>query len=172
MEERCETGRFHASLRILYFSIGLWREYRPPDQHRHDERPAILSEPPNARACRRNILALASVVALAGFVGADPRDLRVLGIMPGDDAGIAVLTAAISLVYVYWYVQLYLHLTTDGKVDGYAAEYAAYLVENPDVLANRVLRRREADLVANWTAFSLVLMSLYFAVSWAVTDFS
>lgn len=158
---------FQKVRRVLYFSVGLRREYRPQDPHVRDERPAVMLEPANARACRRNILALASVVALAGFVGADPRDLRVLGIMPGDDVGVAVLAAAISLVYVYWYVQLYLHLTADGKVDGYAAEHARFAVQSPDGLANRVLRRRDADLVANWTAFFLVLVSLCFAVSWA-----
>ena len=43
MEERCETGQFHAGLRVLYFSIGLWREYRPPGNH------ASLPGPPGSR---------------------------------------------------------------------------------------------------------------------------
>ena len=172
MEQRREMGWLHRGLRVLFFSIGCWREYRPHDPHGCDDRPAILLEPANARACRRNILALASVVSLAGLVGADPRDLRVLGVMPGDDAGIAVLAAAICLIYAYWYVQLYLHLTADGKVDGFAAEHSAYVVQDPDELANRVLRRRDADLVANWTALLLVLVSLYFAGSWAAKAFS
>ena len=166
MEEGREMGWFHTCLRVLYFSVGLWREYRPQDPHVHDERPAVMLEPPNARTCRRNILALASVVALAGFVGADPRDLRVFGIMPNDDVGVSVLSAAVFLVYVYWYVQLYLHLTTDGKVDKFAGKHADFVVQSPDALPNRVLRRRDADLVANWTAFFLVLVSLCFAVSW------
>ena len=160
-------GWFNTVRWVLFFSIGLRREYRPQDSSEHDNKPAILMEPANARACRRNILALAGVVALAGFVGADPRDLRVFGIMPDDNVGVVVLAAAICVVYVYWYVQLYLHLTTDGKVDRFSKEYATLIVQQPGVLDNRVLRHRDADLFANWTAFILVLVSLYFAISWA-----
>ena len=34
-------------------------------------------------------------------------------------------------------------------------------------MTSRVLRRRNADLVANWTGTSLVLLFLYFAMFWA-----
>ena len=166
MEVR-EMGWFNTFRWMMFFSIGLSREYRPQVTNGHDDRPAILLEPANARACRRNILALASVVALAGVVGADPHDLRVFGIMPDDDVGVVFLAAAICLVYVYWYVQFYLHLTTDGKVDRFAEEFHVQIVQRPDVLANRVLRHRDADLFANRIAFILVLVSSYYAISWA-----
>ena len=97
-------------------------------------------------------------------MGADPRDL---GILPGDDVGVAVLAAVISLVYVYWNVQLCLHLTTDVKVVRFAEEYADHAMQQPNVLANRVLRLRDADLIANRTDFILMPVSLYFAISWA-----
>lgn len=160
-------GWFHAVYRALYFSIGLRRMYRPQRPPEKDEKVCILVEPANARACRRNILAIASVVALAGLVGADPRDLHVFGITPDNDFGVVVLAVAVILVYVYWYVQLYLHLTTDGKVDRFVDDEGTWAFGQLHDLLDRSLQRRSADLVANWITFILVLVSVCFLMSWA-----
>ena len=52
--------------------------------------PEKLLEPDGARVCRRNILALAGVVVVAGFAGADPREISVFGVKPSGDWGYRV----------------------------------------------------------------------------------
>ena len=68
--------------RILFLSLGLTRVYPPEDQRHAKETTEKLLEPDGSKACRRNILALAGVVVVAGFAGADPRDLIVFGVKP------------------------------------------------------------------------------------------
>ena len=121
-----------------------------------------LIEPPEAKVCRRNILALASAVILAGASDLDPRDLDVFGMKPSDDWGVITFGSAVILAHVYWYVLRCCHLKSDGRVD---------LVCNTDggrdghrrvEWSDDRLALRGADRISNVAA--LVLTGL----SWAV----
>ena len=90
--------------RILFLLLGLERVCPPRDRKHAKETTEKLIEPEGARVCRRNILALAGVVVVAGAAGADPRDLDVFGVKPSDDWGVLVLGTAAILAHVYWYV--------------------------------------------------------------------
>ena len=103
--------------RILFLSPGLERVYPPEDRKSRKDTTEKLLEPDGARVCRRNILALASIVVVAGAAGADPRDLDVFGVKPTDDWGVLVLGVAAILAHVYWYVLRYYHLRDDGKIE-------------------------------------------------------
>ena len=154
--------------RILFLSLGLERVYPPQDRKRVKEATDKLLEPNGARVCRRNILALAGVVVVAGSAGADPRDLNVFGVKPSDDWGVLVLGSAAILAHVYWYVLRYYHLRDDGKIEqnpamsGTGAEYLK--IDWNDFR----LVRRGADLFSNWATFILTGLSWCFIGSWIV----
>ena len=152
--------------RFLFLSLGLERVHPPEDRKDAKDDTEKLLEPNGARVCRRNILALAGVVVLAGAVGADPRDLDVFGVKPADDWGVLVLGAAAILAHAYWYVLRYFHLRDDGEIerDAHGARTGpAHLKINWNDFR---LVRRDADLFSNRAAFTLTLLSWWFIASW------
>ena len=154
--------------RILFLSLGLERVYPPRDRKHAKETTEKLLEPDGARACRRNVLALAGVVVLAGAAGADPRDLIVFGVKPADDWGMLVLGSAAMLAQVYWYVLRYHHLRDDGRIEqnpAMSGTGAEYLKINWNDFR---LVRRGADLLSNWAAFVLTILSWWLIGSWIV----
>ena len=164
MKVRREVRRF------LFLSLGLERVYPPTPRalaHAKGTTEKLL-EPAGARLCRRNILALAGIVVVTGFAGADPRDLIVFGVKPSGDWGVRVLGLAVILVHLYWYVLRYYHMRDDGKIEQVPREsgkYREYLkIDWNDFL----LVRRSADLFSNWAAFVLSVLSWCFIGSWIV----
>ena len=153
--------------RILFLLLGLTCVYSPKGRKQSKETTEKLLEPDGSRVCRRNILALAGVVVVAGLVGADPRDLIVFGVKPSGDCGVLVIGAAIILIHVYWYVLRYHHLNEDGVIDQDPA-ISATDVKYLKISWNRSipLVRREADLFSNWAAFVLTLASWLVVASW------
>lgn len=155
--------------RILFLSLGLERVYPPQDQKHMTETTEKLIEPDGARVCRRNILALAGVVVVAGSAGADPRDLDLFGVKPSDDWGVCILGLAAILAHVYWYVLRYYHMRDDGRIEqipamsGTGAEYLKI-----DWNDFRMVRRG-ADLFSNWVAFVLTCLSWWFIWLWIVS---
>ncbi len=152
--------------RILFLLLGLERVYPPRDRKHARSIPERLIEPDGARACRRNILALASVVVVSEAAGANPQDLEIFGVQPSNEWGVRVLGATAVLAHVYWYVVRYFHLRDDGKVEQNQAQFISgtkYLkIEWSDA---EPLVRRGADLLSNWAAVLLTV------VSWGVIGF-
>jgi len=154
--------------RILFLSLGLERVYPPQDRKHVTETTEKLIEPDGARVCRRNILALAGVVVMAGAAGADPRDLDLLGVKPSDDWGVCVLGLAAILAHVYWYVLRYYYLRDDGRIEqnpAISGTGAEYLKINWNDFR---MVRRGADLFSNWVAFVLTGLSWWFIWFWIV----
>lgn len=157
--------------RILFLSLGLTRVYSPGEERKGRTRTSDrLLEPDGSKICRRNILALSGVVVLAGFAGANPRELNVFGVMPSGVLGIPVLCMAVIFVHLYWYILRYHHLKEDGIIEKFPileGESTRYLKisGNPETF---VLVRKSADLFSNCAAFVLTLASWYFVVSWIV----
>ena len=157
--------------RILFLSLGLERVY-PPWEREHVNTPEKLIEPKGARVCRRNILALAAIVVVASAAGADPSDLDIFGVKPPDDWGVEVLGVAAFLAQLYWYVLRYHHLKDDGRIDQ-LPEISGEIKGNLKINWNNsfILIRRSADLVSNWTAFVLTLLSWWCIGSWIISGY-
>ena len=164
-----ENGQGYMRIRrLLFLLLGLERVYPPQGRKHAKETTEKLIEPVGVRVCRRNILAVAGVVVIAGAAGADPRDLDVFGVTPSNDWGVLVLGAAAILAHVYWYVLRYYHLRDDGSIQ-----------QDPTISDTGVeylkidwndfrLVRRGADLFSNWVAFLLTGLSWCFIASWIV----
>ena len=124
-------------------------------------------EPEGVRTCRRNIIALAGLLVLAGVTGADPADLDVFGVKPGERAwGVIVIAVVAVAVQVYWYTLKHWHLRVDGKFEDERENFRENLKRPPSL--GVFLEQKRANLISNWVAFLLTLGSLYFAVSWIV----
>ncbi len=154
--------------RFLFLSLGLERVYPPQGRKHPNKTIEKLIEPDGARVCRRNILALAGVVVLAGAIGANPRDLVVLGVKPSNDWGVLVLGSVTVLAHIYWYVLRYYHMKEDARIEQYPAITGAnsefVKIEWNDFL----LVRRSADLFSNRAAFLLTGLSWLYLMSWIV----
>ena len=152
--------------RILFLSLGLERTYPPEDRKNARDTTEKLSEPDGARICRRNILALAAAVVLAGAVDADPHDLDVFGVKPADDWGVLVLGSVTILAHLYWYVLRYYHLRDEGRIER-KQQPMVTMPDNSSIdRADTRLVRRGADLLSNRAAFLLTLLSWWFIASW------
>ena len=116
--------------------------------------------------CRRNILALAGVVVVTGFAGADLRDLTVFGVKPSGDWGVFVLGAVIILAHVYWYVLRYQHLKEDGKIEQNTASSGTGSEHLKIAWSDFRLVRKGADLFSNYVAALLTVVSWCFIASW------
>ena len=156
--------------RFLFLSLGLARGYSPEKAEYPRHTTEKLLEPDGARACRRNIIALAGVVVVAGLAGADPREISVFGVKPSGDRGVLVLGVAVILSHLYWFVLRYHHMKEDGVIEqdpalrhlsGHDAEYLK-LAETRVLL----LCGRGADLFANYAAIVLTCLSWFFVASW------
>ena len=149
-------------MRILYklnvmLGLASW-----PLWHKDERSRATLSEPDGAQRYRRNILALSGVVVLAFCAGADPQELNVFGVKPSGGWGVAVMGVAAMLAHVYWYALRYHHLKDEA------------ILRHPAMLPDRPLSDqknpsfvwRGGDLIANWVAFVLTLLSWTFIACW------
>ena len=126
-----------------------------------------LSEPDGARACRRNILALSGVVVVAELAGADPGALSVFGVEPTGERGVAVVGAAVIAAQLYWYVQRYWHLYEDAVIE-HEPIMSGDVKKSFKISGNRklILVRKGTDLISNYVAVGLTVLSWYFMVSW------
>ena len=156
--------------RFLFLSLGLSRVYPPEKSVYARNTTEKLLEPVAAKACRRNIIALAGVVVVAGLAGADPREISVFGVKASGDRGVLVLGAAVILAHLYWFVLRYHHLKEDGVIEqdpalrhmkGHDAEYLK--IAGNESFA---LPRKRADLFANYAAIVLTCSSWFFVASW------
>lgn len=130
---------------FLFLSLGVERVY-PPEHRRYVESTEMrLVEPDAAKACRRNIIALAGIVVLAGCMGADPRDLLVFGLRPSDDWGVLVLATAIVLAHSCWYISRYFHLRDGGEIE-----------DHPRLPPKNVKLSKADGLPAIWTSADLL----------------
>lgn len=153
---------------FVFLSLGLEREHRQQDQVKKRETTEKLMEPDGARTCRRNILALAGIVVLAGVAGADPNELSVFGVKPSGDRGALVLGGAVILAHLYWYALRYLHLKEDGVIEQDPA-LSFHGAGNLRIFQNsfRLVRKR-ADLFANYAAFLMTISSWCVIAFWMI----
>ena len=151
---------------FLFLSLGVERVYPPEHRKVAQDVDMRLVEPDAAKACRRNILALAGIVVLAGCMGANPRDLEVFGLKPSDDWGALVLVAAIFLAHVYWFISRYFHLRDAGEIE----EHPRLPPKNVKLGKADGLPaiRTSADLLANRLALLLACTSWCFLAWWLV----
>ena len=147
--------------KILFLALGLTRVHGPQEPN-----PDPIIEPDGVRICRRNIIALAGLLVLAGFTGADPGDLSVFGVRPGEGTwGVIVIGTAAIAVQVYWYWQKYYHLKEDGKIDNRGENKVGQLA-HIDEPTDRGIVQKRANLLSNRVAFSLSFVSLCFIIFW------
>lgn len=156
--------------RFLFLSLGLTRGYSPQRTGYPRHTTEKLLEPDGARACRRNIIALAGVVVVAGLAGADPREISVFGVKPSGDRGVLVLGVAVVLSHLYWFVLRYHQMKEDGVIEqdpalkhmsGHDAEYLKIAGNESFTLV-----RKGADLFANYATIVLTCLSWFFVASW------
>ncbi|MDE0126753.1 MAG: hypothetical protein OXN97_19480 [Bryobacterales bacterium] len=153
---------------FLFLSLGLTRVYPPQKLKNAKKIPEKLLEPDGAKVCRRNILALAGVVVIAGFAGADPREISVFGVKPSGDWGVIVLGMAVILAHLYWYALRYHHLNEDGVIEVNPA-LSGHGADNLKISGSRfTLVRKGADLFSNCAAFVLTCLSWCFVASWII----
>ncbi len=151
---------------FLFLSLGVKRTYFPADRpYVQDDQTAKISEPSGSRICRRNILALASILVLAGFAGVEPHNLVLFGVKLSVGNGDYVLCVAAILAQLYWYVMRYHHLTEDGTVPGTATE-ASMGRPTHSLSYQYCLETKSADLWANRVAAFMTLLSLIFIGRW------
>ena len=150
--------------KFLFLALGLTRVHGPQEPI-----PDPIIEPEGVRIYRRNIIALAGLLVLAGLTGSSPDDLDVLGIKPGEGPwGVIVIGAAAIIVQVYWYWQKYYHLKEDGKIDNRGENKVGQLA-HIDTLTGRGIVQKRANLLSNRVAFSLSFVSLCFIICWIVS---
>ena len=125
----------------------------------------MLSEADGSKVYRRNTLALASVLVLAGLAGADPGDLSVFGVKPDGDWGVIVISAAAIVTQLYWYILRCLHNKEDAEVEHRGPPISLSKIRVND---NLFLKRKSGDLCSNWSCFVLTALSWCFAISWIV----
>jgi hypothetical protein len=151
---------------FMFLTLGICRTYRVSKKVEGiPTKP--LSEPPESRICRRNILALASMLVIAGAAGGDPHDLTVFGVELTAGWGDVVLGAAAIGAHIYWYAMRYFHAAADGMIPAprYSAGVNPHRPADP-VSENHNLERKTADLWANRVAFVLTILSWYFIAQW------
>ena len=145
---------------FMFLSLGIERKYTPaaPQEDSH-ETIFKLSEPSGSIICRRNILALASILVLAGAAGVDPYNFSIFGLKVSEGRGVWVLGGAAILAHLYWYTMRYHHLTEDGIVRGIVVTQ-----KKPSMKIDMV--RKSIDLWANRAAAILTLLSWIIVVLW------
>ena len=167
MPKEGENMKSTKSIRYhLFMFLGLTRGYGPQNIAPHH-----IIEPEGARTSRRNIIALAGLLVLAGVAGADPGDLNVFGVEPGKGTwGVIVIGAAAIVVQVYWYSLKYFHLIADMRV---ATSYSSP-EENIQPLFNidltkQSIAQKRANWLSNWGAFILAIGSWFVIICWIVS---
>ena len=160
-----ERGDEVNSRYFLFLFLGVERSYIVGGER--DSTVMVMSEPSGSIICRRNILALGGIVAIAGFAGVDPHDLNVFGVNFSGERGALALGLAVSLTQLYWYVMRYHHLTEDAAV-----------FDTRENIERRIgnlghyycIKRKTADLLANLAAVILTVASLFIIVTWVFMD--
>ncbi len=147
--------------RFLFLSLGLSRVFWPRREGKKSTGPDRISETEGSRICRRNILALASVIVVAGLADADPRDLSVFGIGIDGERALTVIGVAVIAAHLYWYWLRYCHLWEDGVIES----VPPVRIKGHDSV---VLVQKSASLFSNWIAFLMTLASWYFVIGWIV----
>ena len=158
---------------FLFLSLGVCRTYSPSPAGSPENRKKRaletwpkLSETDGSRICRRNILALASILVIAGLAGADPTTLRVFDLQFSGKRGVWVLAAAAILAQLYWYAMRYHHLIEDGKTldpPGVPGRRPPQPFDELDSFA-----RKASDLWANRAALGLTFASWAVLACWFV----
>lgn len=160
--------------RFVFLTFGLEKEY-PPRRYQREQPPVreTLIEPQAAERCRRNILALSSVVVLAAMAGIGPRDIEVLGVGLAENRGAFVICGAIVAAQAYWYLMRYLHLRDNAKRQG-STPHGQLNPTDQKIDWSLPWRDcdclvpRKADLWANRVALALVIVSCVVILSWVV----
>ena len=148
--------------KFLFFGLGLIRGSSHQERKRH--RPPVV-EPDGARISRRNIIALSGLLVFAGLVGADPGDLNVFGVKPGEGfRGVIVIAVAAGAMQFYWYYQRYFHMTEDGKAEDNPYKPLLSIKEVPSI----VYEHTTANFISNWVAFFLTVVSWIFIAYWII----
>ena len=165
-------------MRVLYkLNVMLGLAHWPPGYKGEEggrRQKRILREPGGAQRCRRNILALSGVVAVAGLAGGDLHDLSPFGVRfsPGL-RGILVLGIAVIGVQVYWYYLRYNHLweeailripyrSPDQRLSDADHEHLTHADQTPSFAWKGV------DLTSNWAALLLTLVSWFWIACWVL----
>ena len=151
--------------KFLFLALGLTRRCPPQKQNG-----VPIEKPEGVRTSRRNIIALAGVLVLAGFADIGPGDLTVFGVKLGEgDRGATLIGTAAIVTQLYWYYLRYCHLRDDAKVvDRPGYEHATLVSINQIKLVT--VEHKMANLVSNWVAFSLTLLSWCFIGCWIVNE--
>ena len=150
---------------FMFLSLGLNRNYVPKRWAASAENPRKLSEPSGSIICRRNILALASILTLAGSADVDPQNLSVFGMQILGERGVDVLGAAAILAHLYWYAMRYHHLREDGAYLA-ASDNMDSPTKSLRLTEHNYIERKSADLWANRAAVALTLLSWVFVALW------
>ena len=155
--------------KFLFLSIGLTTVHPWPGGNSKGAVELIYSETDGSKACRRNILALASAVVIAGAAGADPSELEIFGVKPNGAWGTIVIGAAVMLATLYWYIMRYRHLMDDAEKRDYRPREDAHARSIPmSAQSNSPLRQTSANLCSNRIAFLLTIASWCFVVYWII----
>ena len=147
---------------LVLLLLGLQRVCPPPEFDRRRKLYDELIEPPEAKVCRRNILALGGTVVLAGAAGLDPRDLNIFGMKPSDDWGIIIFCSAAILVHIYWHVLRYFHVKNGGRIYLVSSEDGGTVGHRKAEWPTDTIALRSADRISNMAALALT------GLSWAV----
>ena len=163
------TGRYQVNLRyFLFLSLGLTRAYPPQDRGYGRNTTEKLLEPARAKACRRNILALAGVVVVAGVAGADPSEISMSGVKPSGDRRVLVPSVTVILSHLYWYSSRYQHMKEDGVIEQDPAlkHLSGQDAEHLTIAGNKsfTLVRKGADLLSNYAAIELTCSSWFLSL--------
>ena len=105
-------------------------------------------------------------MVVAGFAGADPRDLIVFGVKPSGDWEVVVFGVAVILAHLYWYILRYDHLKEDGKIEQDPSSGGALSGYLKITWNDYCLVRKGADLFSNYAAALLTAVSWHFVASW------
>ena len=151
---------------FVFLTLGINRKYMPTKQQ-GDSTPTktTITEPHGSMICRRNILALASILVLTGSAGIDPHDLSVFGVeFPGGRAN-CILAAAAIAAHLYWYIMRFFYLKDGGAIVP-SKTYAHEHLRPKGLSVSHVLVRNTADVIANRVAVALTLSSWAFIANW------
>lgn len=154
---------FSTTDRINYFfflAFGLTRV------RRHKALTFPLVEPDGVRICRRNIIAVGGLLVLAGLASADPGDLNVFGVKPGNgNRGVFVISAAVIAAQLYWYYLKYCHLKEDGKIYVTTKDQGEQFMPI-NIVRFDSMRQKNSDFFSDWVAFSVTIVSWCFMFYW------
>ena len=150
-----------------FLSLGIHRRYSPPAMKQDDSsaKTTKVTEPHGSMNCRRNILALASVLVLAGLTGIDPHELSVFGIHLAGEGTNYILAAAAIAAQLYWYIMRGFYLK-DGGTIAPQRTYAHEHLRPAGLSASKTIERSTADLVANYVALALTGLSWMYIADW------